>query len=139
MAIYLDRFLNVPKQAMPRRSGNSPTRRELLSLFDEQGKVDETARVVRDMFSQDGPDSVIAVLGHALLREDAGFHMFQVFEAGVRQYGNFKGRPEGEEILIGVARFLSAHSPTVRARRQTFDIAARLHRGESLSDQSLMV
>jgi len=34
------------------------------------------------MISADGPDSVIAVLGHALLREDAGFHMFQVFEAG---------------------------------------------------------
>ena len=135
MAVYLDRFLNVPKQAIPEQSGGSPGREDLLSLFDEQGKVDETARVVRDMISADGPDSVIAVLGHALLREDAGFHMFQVFEAGVRQYGNFRGRPEGDEILIGVARFLSAHSPTVRARRQTFDIAARLHRGESLSDE----
>ena len=135
MAVYLDRFLNVPKQAIPKHSGESPRREELLSLFDEQGRVDETARVVRDMISADGPDSVIAVLGHALLREDAGFHMFQVFEAGVRQYGNFRGRPEGDEILIGVARFLSAHSPTVRARRQTFDIAARLHRGESLSDE----
>ena len=134
MAVYLDRFLNVPKQAMPKPSGSSPHREELLSLFDEQGRVDETARVVRDMISTSGPSEVIAVLGHALLREDAGFHMFQVYEAGVRQYGNFKDKPEGEEILIGVARFLSAHSPTVRARRQTFDIAARLHRGESLSD-----
>ncbi len=135
MAVYLDRFLNVPKQAMPEPSGGSPQREDLLSLFDEQGRVDETAGVVRDMIGAGGPNAVIATLGHALLREDAGFHMFQVFEAGARQYGNFRGRPEGDEILIGVARFLSAHSPTVRARRQTFNIAARLHRGESLSDK----
>jgi hypothetical protein len=36
--------------------------------------------------------------------------------------------------LIGAARFLTAHSPTVRARGQTFDIAARLHRGEALHE-----
>jgi hypothetical protein len=58
--------------------------------------------------------------------------MFQIYEAAVRQYGNFAGRPEGDHILIGAARFLTAHSPTVRARGQTFDIAARLQRGEAL-------
>ena len=75
---------------------------------------------------------VVATLGHALLREDAGFHQFQIFEAAVRQYGNFAGRPEGDEVLIGAARFLSAHAPTVRATEQTYEIAARLHRGEAL-------
>jgi hypothetical protein len=35
-------------------------------------------------------------------------------------------------VLIGAARFLTAHSPTVRAAHQTYDIAARLHRGEAL-------
>ena len=37
-----------------------------------------------------------------------------------------------DHVLIGAARFLTAHSPTVRAAGQTFDIAARLHRGEAL-------
>ncbi len=32
--------------------------------------------------------------------------------------------------------FLSAHSPTVRAVGQTYDIAARLHRGEALHDEA---
>ena len=49
-----------------------------------------------------------------------------------RPAGLTPGRPEGDHILIGAARFLTAHSPTVRSRGQTFDIAARLHRGESL-------
>ena len=50
----------------------------------------------------------------------------------VRQYRQFAGRPEGDHVLIGVARFLTAHAPTVRATGQTYDIAARLHRGEAL-------
>jgi hypothetical protein len=34
--------------------------------------------------------------------------------------------------MVGAARFLAAQFPTVRARRQTFDIALRLHRGEAI-------
>ena len=75
---------------------------------------------------------MVRTMGHALLREDAGFHMFQIYEAGLRQYRNFAGGPAGGHILLGVARFLAAHSPTVRAVGQTYDIAARLLRGESL-------
>ena len=80
-----------------------------------------------------GPhEEVVSTLGHALLREDARFHEFQIYEAGVRQYRQFASRPLGEHILIGVARFLTAHAPTVRAVGQTYDIAARLQRGEAL-------
>jgi hypothetical protein len=53
-------------------------------------------------------------------------------EAGIRQCLEWEGLPEGEQILIAVARFLAAHAPTQRAQRQTADIALRLHRGESL-------
>jgi hypothetical protein len=67
-----------------------------------------------------------------LLREDAGFHQFQLYEAGLRQYKRFRGSPLGDDILIGMTRFLAAHSPTVRATGQTFTIADRLHRGEAL-------
>jgi nitrite reductase/ring-hydroxylating ferredoxin subunit len=135
MSVYLERFLNVPKQAIPRPSGDTPSREAVLETFDVQGGVDETAQLVADMLVTGDRDAVIRLLGHALLREDAGFHSFQVYEAGVRQYGNFVGTPEGDNILIGVSRFLSAHSPTVRQRGQTFEIAARLHRGESLAGE----
>ena len=62
--------------------------------------------------------------------------MFQIYESGLRQYRNFAGRPAGAHILLGVARFLTAHSPTVRARGQTYDIAARLLRGESCTGKT---
>ena len=132
MSVYLERFLNVPKQPIPTPSGGNPDRADLLQAFDAQGQVDETAQIVTDMIANGRESEVVRTLGHALLREDAGFHMFQMYEAGLRQYFNFEGRPEGGHILIGVARFLTAHSPTVRATGQTYEIAARLLRGEAL-------
>jgi hypothetical protein len=36
----------------------------------------------------------MALLGHALLREDAGFHMMQNLQAAVRQYLAWQGDPE---------------------------------------------
>ena len=132
MSVYLERFLNVPKQAIPVPLGPSSTQEDLLQAFDEQGQVDHTAQVVASMIGQGREDEVVRVIGHALLREDAEFHMFQIYESGLRQYRNFAGRPAGAHILLGVVRFLTAHSPTVRARGQTYDIAARLLRGESL-------
>jgi hypothetical protein len=132
MSVYLERFLNVPKQPIPTPTGRSPAREDLLRLFDLQGQVDDTAQIVVDMVDQGRGEDVVRALGHALLREDAGFHMFQIYEAGLRQYRRFAGHPMGSHILVGVARFLTAHSPTVRATGQTYDIAARLMRGEAL-------
>ena len=132
VSVYLERFLNVPKQPVPAPSGGVPDRRDLLELFDGQGHVDETAQVVADMVASGKDDEVVRALGHALLREDAGFHMFQMYEAGIRQYRNFAGTPMGGHILLGVSRYLTAYCPTVRAVGQTYDIAARLLRGESL-------
>lgn len=132
MSVYLERFLNVPKQAIPEPNGRGPAGEDLLQAFDGQGRVDDTAQVAAGMIAGGREEELVRALGHALLREDAGFHMFQIYESGLRQYLNFKGRPAGAHILLGVARFLSAHSPTVRATGQTYDIAARLLRGESL-------
>jgi hypothetical protein len=132
MSVYLERFLNVPKQPIPAPSANGDSAGALLAAFDLQGQVDETAKVVAGLLTDGRRDEVITTLGHALLREDAGFHMFQIYEAALRQYARFAGTPAGDHVLIGAARFLTAHSPTVRAAGQTFDIAARLHRGEAL-------
>jgi hypothetical protein len=132
MSIYLERYLNMPKQPNPVPLGASPRPEELLAAFDTQGQVDETAAIVADLLAEGRHDEVVRTLGHALLREDSGFHEFQVYEAGIRQYRQFATRPLGDHVLIGVARFLTAHAPTVRAVGQTYEIAARLHRGEAL-------
>ncbi|MPZ97802.1 MAG: Rieske 2Fe-2S domain-containing protein [Dehalococcoidia bacterium] len=132
MSVYLERFLNVPKQPIPRPAAPPPERAQVLDAFDRQQQVDETAQLVADQLAGGRHSEVLATLGHALLREDAGFHQFQIYEAAVCQYGNFAGRPEGDHVLIGAARFLTAHAPTVRSVEQTYDIAARLHRGEAL-------
>ena len=132
MSVYLERFLNVPKQPTPIPSGRIVTEEEILARFDGQGQVDETAQLVADALDADKQEEVVRTLGHALLREDFGFHQFQIYEAGLRQYRTFEGKPEGNHILIGVTRFLTAHYPTVRSTGQTYDIAARLHRGEAL-------
>lgn len=132
MSVYLERFLNVPKQPIPAPTGNQPDPSQVLAAFDRQGHVDETAQVVADLLAEGRSSEVIATLGHAMLREDSGFHQFQIYEAALRQYRRFAGTPLGDHVLLGAARFLTAHAPTVRAVGQTFDIAARLHRGEAL-------
>ena len=132
MSVYLERFLNVPKQAIPHASVQFRSPDDLLASFDVQGRVDDTAQVVADLIAAGRQEEVVRTLGRALLREDAGFHMFQIYEAGMRQYRRFQGTPAGDHVLLGAARFLTAHSPTVRAVGQTFDIASRLHRGEAL-------
>ena len=132
MSVYLERFLNVPKQPIPQANGTPGWRDAVLAEFDRQQRVDETAELVASMLAEGKYEEVVAALGHALLREDAGFHSFQIYEATVRQYGNFRGQPEGDHVLIGAARFLTAHAPTVRSVGQTYDIAARLHRGDAL-------
>ncbi|MGE0688606.1 MAG: Rieske (2Fe-2S) protein, partial [Dehalococcoidia bacterium] len=132
MAVYLERFLNVPKQPVPLPSGQTPAIEDLYAAFDQQGHVDETAQIVADLLAAGRHEEVIRGLGRAMLREDAGFHDFQIYEAAVRQYRRFEGTTAGDHILIGAARFLTAHAPTVRATGQTYDIAARLQRGEAL-------
>lgn len=132
MSVYLERFLNIPKQPIPSPNGGTPSTDAILTEFDQHERVDETAQIVANLVASGQQKQAIQTLGHALLREDAGFHQFQIYEAGLRQYENFAGRPEAGHILIGMSRFLAAHSPTVRAAGQTYDIAQRLQRGEPL-------
>jgi nitrite reductase/ring-hydroxylating ferredoxin subunit len=136
MSVYLDRFLNVPRQAPPRPAGRPVSVTDLLASFDMQGRVDESAEIVAELLAAGRQEEVVSALGHAMLREDAGFHQFQIYEAGLRQFTRFKGSDLGNHVLIGVTRFLTAHAPTVRAVGQTFRTAERLHRGEALYDEA---
>jgi hypothetical protein len=143
MAVYLARYLNVPPARLPGDEGDGlddlPDRPEdirasLLSAFDRQRQVDTAARLVaRHLTLGHPPEALIATLAHVLLREDAGFHAYQMLEAGVRQFREWGNNTvEGRHILIAVARYLAAHSPTERSAFQTADIAQRLLRGGEL-------
>jgi nitrite reductase/ring-hydroxylating ferredoxin subunit len=142
MALYLARYLNVPPARIPGEGGEQlddlpadvdAIRAALLDAFDRQRQVDLAARLVaRHLTLGHSPQALIATLARALLREDAGFHAYQMLEAGVRQFTAWGDTDEGRHILIGVARYLAAHSPTERAALQTADIAQRLMRGGEL-------
>jgi hypothetical protein len=142
MALYLTRYLNVPAARLPGDGGESlddlpgdleNIRTALLDAFDRQRQVDLAAKLVaRHLTLCHSPQALIVTLARALLREDAGFHAYQMLEAGVRQFTAWGNTEEGRHILVAVARYLAAHSPTERAAQQTADIARRLLRGGDL-------
>jgi nitrite reductase/ring-hydroxylating ferredoxin subunit len=137
MSIYLDRFLNMPAQRIPEAGHKTDDSvglcAELLKCMDVQQQVEEVAQLVSSYLANGAdPSGLLAILGHAMLREDAGFHAFQIVDAAFTQYQARRGTDAGRHVLIGMARFLAAHAPTPRAVGQTFHIALRLHRGEEL-------
>ena len=137
MSVYLDRFLNMPAQRLP-EPGTGPVAvesllPEILDRLNVQQQVDEVAQLVSRYLSGGGrPEELLMTLGHAMLREDSGFHEFQIVDAGLRQYQARWGTEAGRHVLIGMSRFLAAHFPTPRAARQTYHTALRLHRGEEI-------
>jgi nitrite reductase/ring-hydroxylating ferredoxin subunit len=132
LRIYLDRFLNIPAARLP--SAGPADLEELQSCWDSEGRVDDAGTIVyRHLTGGGDPDRVIALLGRALLTEDAEFHWYQTYEAAVAQYRAWPtGSEEGALILAGCARFLAAHTPTRRELAQVVTIATRLRRGEPL-------
>jgi hypothetical protein len=145
MALYLTRYLNVPAARLPGEGGESlddlpndekMIRAALLDAFDRQRQVDFAAKLVaRHLTLGHSPQALTVTLARALLREDAGFHAYQMLEAGVRQFTAWGNTEEGRHILVAVARYLAAHSPTERAALQTADIARRLLRGGELHQE----
>jgi nitrite reductase/ring-hydroxylating ferredoxin subunit len=127
MALYLARYLNVPPARIPGEDGEplddlpadaDAIRAALLDALDRQRQVDLAARLVaRHLTLGRSPQALIATLARARLREDAGIHAYQMLEAGVRQFTAWGDSDAGRHILIAVARYLAAHSPTERARR----------------------
>jgi len=146
IALYLTRYLNVPPARILGEDGEQQLddlpadvemiRVALLDAFDRQRQVDLAARLVaRHLALGHSPQALIATLAHAALREDAGFHAYQMLEAAVRQFTVWGDTDEGHHILIAAARYLAAHSPTERAALQTADIARRLMRGGELHQE----
>jgi nitrite reductase/ring-hydroxylating ferredoxin subunit len=136
LRVYLDRFLNVPAARLPNASTGSVA--DLAACWDTQGAVDQAGSIAYGFLRGGGSRAeLIATLGHALLAEDAGFHWYQVYEAGVRQSLAWPdGSEESALVLTALARFLAAHTPTRRELPTVVRIASRLRRGESLYEES---
>lgn len=152
MSVYMDRFLNIPPAPLPAVEG-APGEvapgvilDDLLERLNRQQQVGEAAQLVNQYLQADLPhEPLLATLAYATLREDAAFHTFQMLEASLQQYHHWStngATPQSESalppqnlILIALARYLAAHSPTQRSFLQTFDIARRLHRGDTLYEE----
>jgi nitrite reductase/ring-hydroxylating ferredoxin subunit len=153
MRVYLNRFLNIPPVPLPEPkkmeniSNDSIFRepeillKELLSLLDKQQQVNQAGQLVVDYLYNNGkPDRLLAAIGKALLREDRNFHSIQMIEAAFRQYSFLSANDyetnsnstTGVHILVAAARYLAAHSPTMRSQGHTYQTANQLYHGEHL-------
>ena len=141
IAVYTDRFLNVPPARLPGLGGEldklpesaKELQESLLTHLNRRGEIETTARLVARYVRLGHPlAKLVDTLTFATVREDLDFHSLQVLEAGARQARAWNGGPEAEHILVGVMRNLAAHCPTRRAGQQTASIALRLHRGDKM-------
>jgi nitrite reductase/ring-hydroxylating ferredoxin subunit len=142
LQIYLIRFLNVPPARLPGEGDDKlddlpredgELREAFITALDRQGAVKTAGRLIARYLVLAHPvGPLIATLARAVLREDAGLHTYQMLEAGVQQYRQWGESAAGRQILIAVARYIAAHSPTERAQLQTAMVARRLSRGEAL-------
>jgi hypothetical protein len=141
MSVYLDRFLNIPVARLPEPNGMGGDPAELLpelvKLLDRQQQVNQAGALVAKYLHRGGdPDRLLATIGHLLLREDRDFHTIQTVEAAIRQYQRLRGTDAATHVLVAAIRYLAAHSPTVRAQGQTYEIAFRLHKGDRLFEEA---
>jgi hypothetical protein len=141
MSVYLNRFLNVPSSPIPTILENSEEPDILLDKFldilDKRQQVKDATEIVVSYIMAGGDEGkFLSVFGKALLREDRNFHSIQMIEATCRQYNKVVQAKiplvDQASVLISAARYLAAHSPTVRGQGQIFEIASRLHHGSKL-------
>lgn len=141
MSVYLNRFLNVPPARLPepKEPLNNPEEllKQLPHLFDRQQQVSEVGRLVAQyLYGGGNPQRLMAMLGKLMLRENRDFHVIQEMEAAFRQYQGWGDTPVGIHGLVAAARYLAAHSPTIRSQAQTYQMAYQLHRGDRLFEQT---
>src|SRR5207248_5151502 len=93
----------------------------LRDCFDRRQQVEPAAALVHGYLAAGLPAAdLVATLGHLVLREDAGFHMYQTLEAGARLYGSLAERDPAaaRRVLVCVARYLAAHRLAPRSLSQ---------------------
>lgn len=140
MAVYQDRFLNVPAARLPGSNlpeqavtGDASTLLSRLSaLLDQVGNLATfSSHVAGYIRAGHELPPLINALTMLVLREDVDFHQLQILEAGAQQSLLWPGQPEAEHIMVGVTRALAAHCPTRRTSVHITRTALRLHRGET--------
>lgn len=84
----------------------------------------------------------VSTIGKALLREDRNFHSIQMIEAVFRQYSFVDTDNDAEDnsttralLLVAAARYLAAHSPTMRSQGHAYQTANKLYYGEHLFEE----
>ena len=137
ISVYLDRFLNIPAAVLPQLEECELDADQILAqlplLLDRQQRVNEAGEAVASYLCSGGDLArLMSVLGELLLREDRDFHTIQAIEAAFRQVQLLEDDNEILHVMVAAVRYLAAHTPTVRAQGQTYQIAQRLHRGEEL-------
>ena len=137
MAVYLNRFLNVPPARLPNPEKQVEDPAELLNdlpdLLDRQQQVNAAGNLVGAYLHSGGDAAqLMAMLGNLLLREDRDFHTIQNLEAAVQQYQHWRNHQAGIHVLVATARYLAAHAPTMRSQGQTYEMAARLQKGDRI-------
>ncbi|MEH2436355.1 MAG: Rieske (2Fe-2S) protein [Nostoc sp.] len=141
MSVYLNRFLNVPPARLPEAKDSVPNPEELLQqlpdLLNRQQQVNQTGQLVANyLYSGGNAERLMAMLGKLMLRENRDFHVIQEIEAAFRQYSLLGDTPAGIHVLVAAARYLAAHSPTMRSQAQTYQIAYRLHESDRLFEET---
>ncbi|MFB6282614.1 MAG: Rieske (2Fe-2S) protein [Halobacteria archaeon] len=140
LKIYLDRFLNTPPAEIPEGEegrDSDEVMDGLMETFEREGReeVDRAGRLTATYLESGGDiEELKQSLGHALLREDVGFHGRQNLEAAFNLHRKTEDPERAEIHLVATSRYLSAHTPTRRSGEQTFQIARRLHQGERIHE-----
>lgn len=144
MSIYLDRFLNIPVTKRPIAKNEEPSFdcHELLQILNKQQQVNQAADWVIQYLHHGGDKQpLFNTLGLALLREDAKFHSYQMYEAACVEYDRWNqesstfAEQAKETMIIAMTRYLAAHAPTARELPHIGTIAWRLNRGEKLFEE----
>ena len=105
MAVYLNRFLNIPPARLPDAAAGIldelPTdaedlRAAFLAALDRQNQVAAAASITARYLALGHPAGpLIETFAQAVLREDADFHTYQMLEAGIRTYQDWGVLPGG--------------------------------------------
>ena len=140
MSVHLDRFLNVPPARVPEPDGSGAAPEELLAelpvLLDERQRVDEAGRAGGRLPLQRGRDrSTLGGHGRSAPQGGPQLPYHTGHRSRLRAACSLRGTTAGAHVLVAAARYLAAHSPTMRSQGQTYDIARRLSRGEILYEE----
>jgi nitrite reductase/ring-hydroxylating ferredoxin subunit len=131
--------VNSPEQAVRTLLNTLP------DVLDKRQQTNQAGQLVSDYLYNGGSlDLLLALLGSLLLREDRNFHSIQMVDAAFIQLSrllpsikdNDDVDSECVNILVAAARYLAAHSPTMRSQARTFQIGNQLYHGKHLFEEA---